>query len=250
MIILKSPKEIEKMRRAGRVVAEVLHRLHDVIRPGITTLELDNLAEEWIKARGARPAFKGYQGFPGSICTSINEEVVHGIPSADRVLQEGDIISVDVGAVLEGFYADAAVTYPVGAISAGAQRLLDVTSQSLQAGIAAAQAGARLSDISHAVQTVVEAAGFSVVREYVGHGIGQAMHEEPQLPNYGPPGIGPVLREGLTLAIEPMVNMGGYEVETKDDQWTVVTKDGSLSAHFEHTVAITANGPQILTAWE
>lgn len=237
------------MRRAGRVVAEVLQRLRDEIKPGVTTLELDRLAEEWIKDRGARPAFKGYHGFPGSICTSINNEVVHGIPGQRR-LKEGDIISIDVGAVLEGFYADAAVTYPVGEIDDVAKRLLEVTKASLDAGIAAAQYKARLSDISHAVQSVVEANGFSVVRDYVGHGIGRQMHEEPQVPNYGPPGLGPILNEGMTLAIEPMVNVGGPEVEVLADQWTVVTQDGSLSAHFEHTIAITANGPQILTDWE
>lgn len=249
MIVLKSPRELDVMRRAGKVVAEVLHRLSAIVRPGITTLELDRLAEEWIIARGARPAFKGYQGYPASICTSINNEVVHGIPS-DRRLNDGDIISIDVGVELDGFYGDAAVTLPVGEVSETAKKLLAVTKEALMAGIAAAKPNRRLSDISHAVQTAVESQGFSVVREYVGHGIGQRMHEEPQLPNYGPPGMGPVLKPGLTLAIEPMVNVGAPDVETLADGWTVVTKDGSLSAHFEHTVAITDGEPEILTQLE
>lgn len=249
MIVRKSPRELDVMRRAGKVVAEVLHRLSAIVRPGITTLELDRLAEEWIIARGARPAFKGYQGYPASICTSVNNEVVHGIPS-DRRLNDGDIISIDVGVELDGFYGDAAVTLPVGEVSETAKKLLAVTKEALMAGIAAAKPNRRLSDISHAVQTAVESQGFSVVREYVGHGIGQRMHEEPQLPNYGPPGMGPVLKPGLTLAIEPMVNVGAPDVETLADGWTVVTKDGSLSAHFEHTVAITDGEPEILTQLE
>ncbi|HEY8450449.1 MAG TPA: type I methionyl aminopeptidase [Bacillota bacterium] len=249
MITIKSAREIEKMRRAGRVVAEVLERLRAEVRPGITTGELDRIAERLIRARGARPAFKGYHGFPASICTSINDEVVHGIPG-DRTLREGDIISIDVGAVLDGYYGDAAVTLPVGRIPPTARRLLEVTEQALYAGIAAAREDARLTDISHAVQTAVERHGFSVVRDYVGHGIGQQMHEEPQVPNYGPPGLGPVLKRGMTLAIEPMVNVGDYAVETKADRWTVVTRDGSLSAHFEHTIAITAGAAEILTRLE
>ncbi|HHW13919.1 MAG TPA: type I methionyl aminopeptidase, partial [Firmicutes bacterium] len=230
-------------------VAEALARLGELVAPGVTTGELDRFAEEFFRSRGAVPAFKGYNGFPASICTSVNEQVVHGIPGS-RVLQAGDIISIDAGAIVDGFYGDSAATFPVGEVDAEAERLLAATREALARGIAQARVGNRLSDISHAVQAWVEAQGFSVVREYVGHGIGRAMHEAPAIPNYGPPGRGPRLKAGMVLAIEPMVNAGGYEVATEDDQWTVVTVDGRLSAHFEHTVAVTGDGPLILTALE
>lgn len=246
-IILKSQRELAIMRTAGKIVAATLARLAAHVRPGVSTAELDEIAHAEVTARGAYPAFKGYRGFPASICASINEEVVHGIPSPKRVLREGDIISLDFGAVYEGFYGDAAITLPVGEVSPEARRLLAVTERALYEGIAMARPGAFLSDISHAVQRCAEGAGFSVVRQYVGHGIGRAMHEEPQIPNFGPPGRGPRLRPGMTLAIEPMVNMGGSETVVRPDQWTVVTADGSLSAHFEHTVAITPEGHEILT---
>ncbi|WP_078666534.1 type I methionyl aminopeptidase [Carboxydocella thermautotrophica] len=234
------------MREVGRVVAITLAELEQAVRPGITTAELDRIAENVIRKLGAVPAFKGYHGYPATICASVNEEVVHGIPGL-RKLENGDIISIDVGAVLNGFYGDSARTFPVGDISADARRLLAVTEESLYQGISQAKVGNRISDISHAVQKYVESHGFSVVRDYVGHGIGTAMHEEPQVPNFGPPGRGHRLLPGMTLAIEPMVNMGEYHVKTLADGWTVVTLDGSLSAHFEHTIAITADGPEILT---
>lgn len=234
------------MREAGRVVAITLAELEQAVRPGITTAELDRIAEKVIRKLGAIPAFKGYHGYPATICASVNEEVVHGIPGL-RKLENGDIISIDVGAVLNGFYGDSARTFPVGDISPDARRLLAVTEESLYQGISQAKIGNRVSDISHAVQKYVESHGFSVVRDYVGHGIGTAMHEEPQVPNFGPPGRGHRLLPGMTLAIEPMVNMGEFNVKTLADGWTVVTLDGSLSAHFEHTIAITANGPEILT---
>ncbi|MDI6870745.1 MAG: type I methionyl aminopeptidase [Bacillota bacterium] len=249
MIVLKSDDEVRVMRRAGRVVAEALQRLGERVAPGITTGELDRFAEDFFRRRGAIPAFKGYNGFPASICTSLNEQVVHGIPGP-RTLKAGEIISIDVGAVVDGFYGDAAATFPVGQVEPEVERLLATTREALARGIAQARVGNRLSDISHAIQTWVEAHGFSVVREYVGHGIGRAMHEAPAIPNYGPPGRGPRLKPGMTLAIEPMVNAGGCEVVTKDDHWTVVTADGEWSAHFEHTVAVTADGPLILTALE
>jgi methionyl aminopeptidase len=216
------------------------------VKPGVTTADLDRLAEEFIIGEGAIPAFKGYRGYPATLCTSVNEEVVHGIPSARR-LEEGDIIGIDVGAIVEGFYGDAAVTLPVGRISDEAARLIRVTEAALAAGLAQVRAGNRLSDISHAVQTVAEAAGYSVVTDFVGHGIGRNLHEDPQVPNFGKPGEGPRLKEGLVLAIEPMVNIGGHEVEVLSDRWTVVTRDKSLSAHFEHTIAITPDGPKVLT---
>ncbi|SMB88925.1 methionine aminopeptidase, type I [Thermanaeromonas toyohensis ToBE] len=246
MIILKGRREIELMRRAGRVVAEVLAILEQHIAPGVTTLELNRIAEEALSRRGAIPAFKGYRGFPASICVAINQEVVHGIPSLKK-LAEGDIISIDIGAVIDGYYGDAAATFPVGAIDEEKKRLLKVTREALWQGIKQAVVGNRLSDISHAIQSYVESNGFSVVRDYVGHGIGREMHEDPQVPNFGRPGRGPRLRPGMTLAIEPMVNAGTHEVLTLSDGWTVVTADGKPSAHFEHTVAITEDGPDILT---
>lgn len=234
------------MREAGRITARALRAVGEAVRPGITTGELDELAEEEIRGAGAQPAFKGYRGFPATICASPNDVVVHGIPGKNR-LKAGDILSVDIGAIVDGYYGDSARTFPVGAIDEQARRLLDVTERSLMAGIHACQPGMRLYDIGAAVQKVVESAGFSVVREYVGHGIGQQMHEEPSVPNYGAAGKGPTLGAGMVLAIEPMVNAGGYEVHQLDDGWTVKTVDGALSAHFEHTVAITLEGPVILT---
>ncbi len=235
------------MREAGRITARALRLVGDAVRTGVRTRELDAIAEAAIREQGATPAFLGYQGFPASICSSVNEQVVHGIPG-DVHLREGDILSVDIGAVFDGYYGDSAKTFPIGEVSDEAVRLMDATERSLQAGIEMCIAGNRLSDISHAVQVVAEGAGFSVVREYVGHGIGQAMHEEPQIPNYGPAGKGPELKPGMVLAIEPMINAGGAAVKSLTDGWTVVTVDCSLSAHFEHTVAVTADGPAVLTA--
>ena len=246
MIELKTNRQLEKMREAGRIVAETLNLLKKAVQAGITTQELDRLAEDFIRKCGAKPAFKGYNGFPATLCTSVNEEVVHGIPGL-RKLQAGDIISIDCGAVIDGYFGDAALTLPVGTVDPELQQLLKVTEESLILGIGQAKMGYRLQDISHAVQTHVEGRGFSVVRDYVGHGIGQAMHEEPQIPNFGRPGRGPRLEAGMVLAIEPMVNLGTCEVQTLEDHWTVVTRDRKHSAHFEHTVAITRNGPEILT---
>ena len=246
MIVIKSKREIEIMKRAGKVVALVLEELKNHIKPGVTTGELDRIAEEIILKNGALPAFKGYRGFPATICASINEEVVHGIPGL-RILQDGDIISIDVGAIVEGYFSDAARTYPVGNVSEEAKKLIDVTERSFFEGLAFAKVGYRLSDISHAIQTFVESHNFSVVREWGGHGIGRQMHEDPHVPNYGPPNKGPRLKPGMTLAIEPMVNAGNFEVYTREDNWTVVTKDGSLSAHYENTIAITDGEPEILT---
>ncbi|MBI3322981.1 MAG: type I methionyl aminopeptidase [Candidatus Omnitrophica bacterium] len=246
MIELKTPGQIERMRQAGRVVGEVLAELRVSVGPGVTTLELDELARATMARLGARPAFKGYRGFPAHICASVNEQVVHGIPSG-RALREGDIVGLDVGAVVDGYYGDAAVTLPVGAVSGKAQELMRVTEQALERGIGMARPGGRLSDISHAVQAEVESHGFSVVREFVGHGIGTQLHEAPQIPNYGKPGFGPELKPGMVLAIEPMVNQGAAAVRILEDGWTAVTVDGSLSAHFEHTVAIGEDGPEILT---
>lgn len=246
MIELKNASQLDKMRKAGQVVAETLALMREMARPGVTTQDLDLAAENYIRSQGAIPAFKGYNGFPATLCTSINEQVVHGIPGL-RPLESGDIISIDCGAILDGYVGDSALTLPIGDISDELQKLLQVTNESLMLGIAQAQLGNRLYDISHAVQTHVEANGFSVVRDYVGHGIGRAMHEDPQLPNFGKPGRGPRLEVGMALAIEPMVNMGTYEVQTLENHWTVVTKDRRPSAHFEHTVAITENGPEILT---
>jgi len=247
VIIRKSPEELEKLRRAGRITARAREAVVAAVRPGVTTAQLDAIAEEVMRSEGAVPSFKGYRGFPASICASINQELVHGIPGP-RALREGDLFSVDVGAIWEGFHGDSAVTVYVGDSPPGdLEKLMRVTEESLEAGIGRALAGGRLSDISHAVEQVVEGAGFSVVREYVGHGIGRALHEDPQVPNYGTPGRGPELRPGLALAIEPMVNAGGWETRQLDDGWTVVTADGSLCAHFEHTVAITEDGPEVLT---
>ncbi|NLT95726.1 MAG: type I methionyl aminopeptidase [Clostridia bacterium] len=246
MIVLKSDRELAYMRDAGRIVAETHAELEKAVAPGITTLALDEIAEDYITKKGAIPAFKGYHGFPASICTSVNEEVVHGIPGL-RVLKSGDIISIDIGAVINGYYGDAARTLPVGTISDDALNLLKVTEEALYKGIEQVKVGNRLSDISHAIQSHAEKNGYSVVRDYVGHGIGTKMHEAPQVPNFGLPGHGPRLKPGMCLAIEPMVNMGTYEVETLLDNWTVVTRDKQLSAHFEHTVAVTEKGPLILT---
>lgn len=234
------------MRDAGRVVAQAHQELAKAVKPGVTTKELDRIAEDFILKNGARPAFKGYHGFPASICASVNEQVVHGIPGL-RNLENGDIISIDIGAVINGYYGDSAVTLPVGDVRTEALDLLKVTEKSLYQGIDKARNGNRLTDISNAVQTFVEAHGYSVVRDYVGHGIGSHMHEEPQVPNFGGPGRGPRLKPGMTLAIEPMVNLGTHEVMTLTDNWTVVTRDKSLSAHFEHTIAITEGDPEILT---
>jgi methionyl aminopeptidase len=247
MIILKSLQEIEKIRKACLIVADVLEALSGMVRPGITTQALDEFAERYIVAAGAKPAFKGYRGYPKTLCTSVNNEVIHGIPSKGTVLKQGDIISIDVGTIVDGFYGDAAITVPVGAITPEAERLLRVTEESLLRGIAKAQAGNRLYDISHAVQSHVESNGYSVVREFVGHGIGRSLHEDPQLPNFGDPGQGPKLKPGMVLAIEPMVNVGGYATVTQEDNWTAITADGSLSAHFEHTIAVMPDGPWILT---
>jgi len=249
VITLKSPREIEIMSRAGRIVAGTLSRIREIIAPGLSTEELDAEAERFIRSHeGATPSFKGLYGFPKTLCTSIDTEIVHGIPSSKRVLAEGSIVSVDVGVQLEGLHADSATTLAVGTITPSAERLLAVTRESLAAGIAQARVGNHVGDIGHAVQQVAEAAGFGVVRELVGHGIGTRFHEEPQVPNYGSPKRGPRLLEGMTLAIEPMITIGNPTTRTLGDKWTVVTADGSLSAHFEHTVAITADGPRILTA--
>jgi methionyl aminopeptidase len=248
VIIRKSSEELERMRRAGRVVAATIDRLVERVRPGMTTGELDGIAEDAIQSAGAVPSFMGYRGFPASICTSVNEEIVHGIPGKRR-LREGDVLSLDVGAIWEGYHGDSAVTVFVGEPrSDQVEKLVRVTEESLEAGIAQIRPGNRLSDISHSIQQVAEGAGFTVVREYVGHGIGQSLHEDPPIPNYGPPGRGPELRPGLVVAVEPMVNVGGWETRLLADEWTVVTADGSLSAHFEHTIAVTEDGPEVLTA--
>ena len=247
MIVCKSPAEIEKMRAANQLVAKVLEDLAALVAPGVSTADLDAAAEAKVRAAGAEPAFKGYRGYPATLCASVNEQVVHGIPSR-RQLASGDIVSLDMGVRLNGFYGDSAVTVPVGPVSDEVKRLLRATQEALAAGIAQVKIGGRISDIGHAIQAFVEAQGFSVVREFVGHGIGAALHEEPQIANYGEPGRGPRLAEGMTLAIEPMVNMGKPAVRLLADGWTAVTKDGQLSAHFEHTVAVTAAGPLVLTA--
>jgi methionyl aminopeptidase len=246
LIILKSKHEIETMALACRIVAEVLREIRKRVVPNITTMALDEFVEDYICSKGAIPAFKGYRGYPASLCTSVNEQVVHGIPSS-TALRDGDIISLDIGVHYRGFYGDAAITLPVGDVSAEAKKLLSVTEEALYLGIERAVSGNRLFDISSAIQNHVEKEGFAVVRSFVGHGIGRQLHEEPQLPNFGRPGEGPALREGMTLAIEPMVNSGGHEVEILSDGWTAITGDRRLSAHFEHTVAITSNGPEILT---
>jgi methionyl aminopeptidase len=247
VIVCKSPAEIDRMRAASALVARVLTELRDLVQVGVTTAELDAKAEATIVGAGATPAFKGYHGYPATLCISINDEVIHGIPTTRRTLNDGDIVSVDVGAVLDGFVGDSAVTFAVGAVPDKAAELLRVTQEALYRAIAQVKVGGRVSDIGHAVQKHVEAHGFSVVREFVGHGIGTAMHEEPQVANYGPPGRGPRLAEGMVLAIEPMVAMGRAAVKVLDDGWTAVTKDHSLAAHFEHTVGITESGPVILT---
>jgi methionyl aminopeptidase len=246
VIVCKSPLEIERMRPANVLVADVLGELAVLAVPGVTTAELDAAAEKLVRAAGAEPAFKGYRGYPATLCASVNEQVVHGIPSARKLVQ-GDIISLDLGVKLDGFYGDSAITVPVGRVSDDVARLLRVAQEALEQGIAQVRVGARVSDIGHAVQRHVEANGFSVVREFVGHGIGASLHEEPQIANYGEPGRGPRLAEGMVLAIEPMVNMGRPAVKILSDGWTAVTRDGSLSAHFEHTVAVTKEGPLVLT---
>jgi methionyl aminopeptidase len=246
MINLKTNKEIEIIRANGRILAKTLELLGEEIKPGVKTKELDRLAEDFIRNQGAYPAFKGYRGFPASICISIDNEVVHGIPG-ERVIEEGQVISVDIGVLKDNFYADGAFTFAVGPVSDQTKRLIKVTQEALERGLEFVREGRFLSDISYAIQSFVERNGFSVVRDLVGHGIGMNMHEEPQIPNFGPPGQGPILKKGMVLAIEPMVNVGSFEIETKADNWTIVTKDGSLSAHFEHTVAVTENGAMILT---
>jgi len=246
MIILKSPQEIAKIRAAGRIVAGAIEELKTRVRPGIKTKELDRIAEEFIHKKGGIPAFKGYRGYPNTLCISVNEEIVHGIPS-DRVLEEGDIAGIDLGVLLDGYYGDAAVTLPAGTISRQAKRLMETTEAALYKAIDAAVIGNRVSDIAHTIQSYVEGAGYSVVREFVGHGIGRSLHEDPPVPNFGEPGQGPQLREGMVLAIEPMVNAGRSDLFVLENGWTAVTKDRSLSAHFEHTVAVTKNGPLILT---
>jgi methionyl aminopeptidase len=247
-IVIKTPQEVEKMRRSGAVVREILEYVRGFVKPGATTMDLENAAAKKIEELGAKPAFKGYHGYPCVLCTSINSEVVHGIPSPKRVLREGDIVSIDTGVILDGYYGDSAITVPVGEkIAVKAQRLLDVTKASLESGIQAVKVGASLGDIGAAVQDVVEAEGFSIVREFVGHGIGTNLHEDPQVPNFGRRGLGLKLREGMVLCIEPMVNSGKPDVQVLADGWTAVTQDGSLSAHFEHTVAVTKDGAVVLT---
>jgi methionine aminopeptidase, type I len=246
MVILRLPDEIEKARASNRIVAEVLSKLRERVRPGVRTRDLDKFAEEIAEKKGAKPAFKGYNGFPYALCVSVNEVVVHGMPS-ERILEEGDIVGLDFGVYYQGFFGDATVTLPVGKVTEKASRLMQITEQSLYAGIAQAKDGNRLGDISAAVQDMVEDAGYSIVRDFVGHGIGKNLHEDPQIPNFGEKGRGIELRSGMIMAIEPMVNEGKYKVQVLPDGWTVVTKDGSLSAHFEHSVAITDNGPDILS---
>jgi methionyl aminopeptidase len=247
VIVLKSPREVELIRRGGHILDDVVAMLRGTVQAGMSTLEIDEEVESFIVGRGARPAFKGYRGFPATACVSINEEVVHGIPSAHRRLKEGDIVGLDLGCIVDGYYADCAFTMAIGDIPPRVQQLLDVTRHSLEDAIEQCRPGRRLSDVSHAVQAHVEAHGFGVVRAFVGHGIGRALHEDPQIPNFGDPGRGPQLKPGMVLAIEPMVTMGTWEVRILEDGWTAVTRDGSLAAHFEHTVAVTENGPDVLT---
>ncbi len=247
MILLKSPRELEHMRAAGRILAEVKALLRRLVKPGVSTKEIDAEVEALILARGATPAFKGYRGYPATVCTSINEEVVHGIPSPKRKLKEGDIIGLDLGCIVEGYYGDCAVTLPVGPVAPRVQELIDVTRESLDKAIVQCRVGNRIGDISHTVQEHCESHGFGVVRSFVGHGIGRALHEEPQVPNFGDAGRGPVLKAGMVLAIEPMVTMGSWEVQVLEDGWTAVTADGSMAAHFEDTIAITEDGPDVLT---
>jgi methionyl aminopeptidase len=249
LISIKKKDEIKRMIVASEIVSEALQAIKKAVAPGITTKALEEIAEDIIRTRGGKPAFKGYKGFPASICTSVNDEVVHGIPSEEVVLKEGDIVSIDLGVIYKGYISDAAITLPVGAISESAARLLSVTKQALFEGIAKAVPSNRVGDISHAIQSYVESKGYSVVRKFVGHGVGRRLHEEPQVPNFGLPGEGIKLREGMTLAIEPMVNEGTHDVSIMEDGWTAKTKDGKLSAHFEHTILIKKNGPEILTKW-
>ena len=250
MIEVKNDSELQKMREAGKVMAAVLKLMTELVKPGISTLELDAAAEKTIRSFGATPLFLGYYGFPGTICASVNEEVVHGIPKKDRILKSGDIISIDTGARLDGFCSDAAITLGVGEVSDEAQRLMDVTKKSLYKAIGQVKPGKRLGDVEHAVETFAKQNGVGVVRDYCGHGIGRNMHEEPSIPNFGRPGTGPLLEKGMVLAIEPMLTAGTYRVWELDDGWTVVTADGKYAAHFEHTVAVTANGSEIFTAFE
>jgi len=246
MIICKSAAEIEKLRRSGQMVREVLEEVRGRVKPGVTTLDLEEYVERRVRQLGAKPAFKGYRGYPCCLCASVNEEIVHGIPSG-RILKDGDIVSLDLGVIVDGFYGDSAVTVPVGEISDSLKRLLRVTEESLLLGIERVRVGNRLGDVSEAVQRHAERAGYSVVREFVGHGIGRELHEEPQVPNFGMAGHGPLLKEGMVLAIEPMINAGAPDVRVLSDQWTAVTADGAYSAHFEHMVAVTRNGPDVLT---
>jgi methionyl aminopeptidase len=248
VIELKSAREIGLMRTAGHVLSDLLEHLRTTVRAGMSTLEIDEVVETFIAAHGAKPAFKGYRGFPATVCVSINEEVVHGIPSAHRRLKDGDIVGLDLGCIVDGYYADCAITHAIGDVPPKVQQLMDVTRESLDLAIQECRPGRRLSDVSHAVQSHVERHGFSVVRAFVGHGIGRALHEDPQVPNFGDPGRGPQLRAGMVLAIEPMVTMGSWEVKVLDDGWTAVTRDGSLAAHFEHTIAITESEPEVLTS--
>ena len=250
MILLKSPRELGHMRSAGRILAEVKDRLRAMVRPGVTTKQIDQDVEAFIVSRGAKSAFKGYRGYPATVCISINEEVVHGIPSSKRKLREGDIVGLDLGCIVEGYYADCAITLPVGEVTPRVQELLDVTRESLDKAIVQCRPGNRIGDISHAVQTHCESHGFGVVRAFVGHGIGRSLHEEPQVPNFGEAGTGKPLKAGMVLAIEPMVTMGTWEVRVLEDRWTAVTQDGSWAAHFEDTIAITDNGPEVLTRVE
>lgn len=247
MIELRSEEDIQKMERAGSIVASTLQAIKEMVEPGLTTMDLEKKACRVIAESGGKPAFKGYRGYPACICASVNEQVVHGIPSVKRLLKEGDIVSIDLGVIYEGYYGDAALTVPVGEITPEAKRLMKVTLESLELAILNARDGARVSDIGHAVQSHVEKNGYSVVKHFVGHGIGKRLHEEPQVPNFGRPGRGPRLKSGMTLAIEPMVNAGGFDVAVLDDGWTAVTTDGSLSAHFEHTVLVTPEGGRPLT---
>lgn len=247
MIILKSSREIGFMKDAGKIVAETLVKIQEAVKPGVTTLELDKIAEKYIRSCGAVPSFKGYGGFPGSICASVNDEVVHGIPSGLKILKDGDIVSIDIGAVIDGYHGDAAKTFPVGEVGSEVVKLLEVTEQALYKAIELAKAGNNLGDVSHAVQSYAQKYGYGVVRDYVGHGIGKRMHEDPQIPNYGSAGRGPRLKSGMTLAIEPMINLGTHEVMKLKDNWTVVTKDKKPSAHFEHTIAIIDGEPEIMT---
>jgi methionyl aminopeptidase len=246
VIIIKTDAQIEIMRKAGKIAAETLKLVGESIEPGVTTAEIDRKAEEYILSRGARPGFKGYRGFPATACISIDDEVVHGIPG-DRVLIEGQIVSIDLGTIVDGYYGDCAATFPVGQISDEKRKLLEVTKRSLETGISKVKKGSKLGRVSSAIQELVEAEGFSVVREMVGHGIGRNLHEDPQVPHYGPADVGPVLEKGMVLAIEPMVNSGGFRISHKPDGWTVVTADGSYSAHFEHTIAVTDDGADVLT---